>query len=122
VLADAAFVLIAALTFGALLAVVQLQPGGKPPIPWPVAMLHGALGLVGIILMLLAPAAPHAAEAGAAGFRAISAVLLGLALLAGLFILRVRVARRRLSFSLVGVHALLAISGVVLLGAYLAVG
>lgn len=121
-LTNAAFVLIGAVTLGALLAVVQLQATGKPPIPWPVAMLHGLLGMAGLALMLLAPAASHAVQAGAGSFRAIAAVLLGLALLAGVLILRVRIARRPLTFSLVGVHALLAISGVVLLGAYLAVG
>jgi len=122
VLTDAAFVLIAALTFGALLAIVQLQATGKPPIPWPLAMLHGALGIAGLIMMLAAPAAAHAAETGTSAFRAIAATLLVLALLVGLMILRARIARRRLSFTLVGVHAMLAISGVVLLGAYLAAG
>ncbi len=121
-LTDAAFVLIAAATFGALLSVVQLQRPKSPPIPWPVGVLHGLLGAAGLALMLLAPAASHAAEAGAGGFRIMAAVLLGLALLAGLLILRARLGRRRLSFTVVGVHALLAISGVVLLGAYLAAG
>lgn len=121
-LTNAAYVLIGAVTLGALLAVVQLQAVGKPPVPWPVAMLHGLLGIAGLTLMLLAPAASHAVQAGAGGFRAIAAVLLGLALLAGGLILRARIARRPLSFGLVGVHALLAISGVVLLGAYLAAG
>ncbi|MBV8455803.1 MAG: hypothetical protein JO122_04220 [Acetobacteraceae bacterium] len=45
-----------------------------------------------------------------------------LALMAGLWIFRARVSKRPLSFGVVGVHALLAIRGVVLLGAYLAAG
>jgi hypothetical protein len=48
--------------------------------------------------------------------------LLCLALVIGLMILRRRVRRRRLTTTLVGIHALLAISGVVVLSAYLAVG
>jgi hypothetical protein len=120
-LADSAFILIAAATFGALLSVVQLQRPKSPPIPLPVGVLHGLLGATGLTLMLLAPAASNSSQAGAGGFRMMAAVLLGLALLMGLLILRARLGRRRLSFTVVGVHAFLAISGVVLLGAYLAV-
>ncbi|HEY6431777.1 MAG TPA: hypothetical protein VIZ17_07310 [Acetobacteraceae bacterium] len=121
-LTDAAFVLIGAVTLGVLLAVVQLQALGKPPIPWPVAMLHGVTGAAGLVMVLAAPAGARGVETGTTGFRAIAVVLLVIALLVGGLILRARVARRRLSFTLVGVHALLAISGVVMLGAYLAAG
>lgn len=121
-LTDAAFVLIGAVTLGALLAVVQLQAPGKPPISWAVAMLHGVLGAAGLAMVLAAPAAARGAETGTTGFRAVAVGLLVIALLLGVLILRARIARRRLSFTLVGVHALFAISGVVLLGAYLAVG
>ncbi len=121
-LTDAAFLLIGAVTLGALLAVVQLQAPGKPPIPWPVAMLHGVLGAAGLAIVLAAPAGERGVATGTTGFRAIAVMLLAVALLLGAFILRARIARRRLSFTLVGVHALFAISGVVLLGAYLAAG
>lgn len=121
-LADAAYLLIGAATLGALLAVVQLQRAASPPIPWYVGAVHGTIGASGTILMLAAPARAAASAGGAKGFRMIAAVLLVLAMAAGLWILRSRVTRRPLSFGLVGVHALLAISGVVLLGAYLAVG
>lgn len=121
-LTDAVFILLAAAALGALLAVVQLQRPTAPPIPWPVGVVHGLLGATGFALMLLAPAIPSAALAGAGSFRAIAAVFLALALLAGLFILRARLGRKHLSFGVVGVHALLAISGVVLLAGYLLAG
>ena len=121
-LADAAYLLIGAATLGSLLAIVQLQRPVSPPIPWYVGALHGMIGAAGTILMLAAPARAAAAVAGAQGFRVIAAVLLVLALMAGLWIFRARVSKRPLSFGVVGVHALLAISGVVLLGAYLATG
>jgi hypothetical protein len=122
VLRGAALVLIAAAAFGALLAVVQLRRADAPPVPLSVSGLHGLLGAVGLGLLLLAPRASHAAVTGTAGFRSAAAVLLALALLAGLFILRARITRRRLSSGIVGMHAFLAISGVVLVGAYLAAG
>ncbi len=121
-LASAAYLLIAAATIGALLAVVQLQGAARPPIPWFVGLVHGAIGAAGTIMLIVAPARAAASAGGAGGFREFAAVLLGLALLAGAWIFRSRVTRRPLSFGLVGVHALLAISGVVLLGAYLAAG
>lgn len=121
-LTNAAFVLIAAVVLGSLLAVVQLQRPARPPIPWFVGLVHGGLGAAGLILMLLAPARAGAVQAGAGQFRQIAAIALVLAFLLGLWIFRTRVASRSLSFGVVGVHALLAITGVVLLGAYLAAG
>ena len=55
-LTDAAFLLLAAAALGTLLAVVQLQRPTRPPIPWVVGLLHGAIGTVGVVLTLLAPA------------------------------------------------------------------
>lgn len=120
-LTDAAFVLIGAVTLGALVAVVQLQAPGRPPIPWAVALLHGVLGAAGLAMVLAAPAVAHGGAAtGTTGFRATAVVLLLVALGLGMLILWTRIRRRPLSFTLVGVHALFAISGVVMLGAYLA--
>lgn len=121
-LTNSAFVLIGAVVLGTLLAVVQLQRPARPPIPWAVGLLHGGVGAAGLALMLLAPARAAAADAGAGQFRQLAAAALVLALLIGLWILRSRLARRRLSFGVVGVHALCGITGVVLLGAYLAAG
>lgn len=119
---DAVLLLIAALALVAALAIVQLRGARPPGTPWPAGVLHGLLGAGGTALAALAPAVAGAAQAGAGGFRQIGVALLCLALAVGLVILRRRILGRRLTTTLVGVHALLAISGVVVLGAYLAVG
>jgi hypothetical protein len=121
-LADAVLVLLAALALGAVLAIEQLRTAGAPRIPLPVGILHALLGTCGLSLAAFAPSEAAAAQAGAGGFRRIGAALLCLALAVGLVILRRRVLRHNLTTTLVGIHALLAISGVVVLGAYLAVG
>jgi hypothetical protein len=121
-LADAVLVLLAALALGAVLAIVQLHSAGPPRIPLPVGILHALLGACGLALAALAPSEAAAAQAGAGGFRRIGVALLCLALAVGIVILRRRVLGRKLTTSLVGIHALLAISGVVVLCAYLAVG
>jgi hypothetical protein len=113
--------LLAAVVLGAVLGIVQLR-GTGPRIPWPAGALHALLGACGTVLAVLAPAQAAAAQAGTGGFRGIGVALLCLALAVGLVILRGRILGRRLGSTLVGVHALLAVSGVVVLGAYLAVG
>ena len=120
-LTGAFLLLLAALVLGAVLAIVQLR-GAGPRIPWPAGALHALVGACGTALAALAPAQAAAAQAGTRGFRWIAVALLCLALAAGLVILRGRILGRRLGSTLVGVHALLAISGVVVLGAYLALG
>ena len=121
-LADAFLLLLAALAFGAVLAVLQLRGGGPPRVPLPVGVLHALLGAGGTALAALVPSEAAASRAGAGGFRSIGVVLLCVALALGLVILRRRVHGRRLTTTLVGIHALVAISGVVVLSAYLAVG
>jgi hypothetical protein len=121
-LADAFLLLLVAVAFGGVLAIVQLRSASPPRIPLPVGLLHALLGACGITLAALAPSEAAAARAGAGGFRSIGVALLCLALVAGLVILHRRVRGRRLTTTLVGIHALVAISGVVVLGAYLAVG
>ena len=120
-LTNAVFVLIGTAVLGTLLAAVRLHGPTRPPIPF-VGLLHGALGATGLILVLVAPSRASAAQAGVGQFRQIAAVALVLAFLFGLWIFRARVARRTLSFGVVGVHALLAVTGVVVLGAYLFAG
>jgi hypothetical protein len=121
-LTDAVLLLLAAVVLGALLAIVRFSRARAPHVPWPASALHGLLGAGGTVLAALAPAIAGAAQAGAGGFRWIGVTLLCLALVLGVVILSRRVLGRRLTTTIVGIHALLAISGVVVLSAYLAVG
>jgi hypothetical protein len=106
--------------FGSVLAVRQRHP--TPP-AWPFGASHGVLGAIGLIMLLLALRGPPRGEAmGVGAFGRIAAVLLAMALLAGLAILVVRLRHRRTPGLLIGIHATLAISGVVILAAYTLVG
>jgi hypothetical protein len=115
-----AFIALAvAVTLGTVLAVRYLR-ATTPAAPWPLAALHGLVGIGG--LCCLVPALrgpPRGVELGVSSFGAISAALLGLAALAGLSILFVHVVKRRRAATLIGVHATLAVSGFVILAAYL---
>ena len=121
-LADAVLLLLAALAFGAVLAIVRLRRAGPARIPLLVGVLHASLGACGTALAALAPSEATAARAGAGEFRRIGVALLCFALAVGLVMLRRRILGRRVTTTQVGIHALLAISGVVVLGAYLALG
>jgi hypothetical protein len=59
---------------------------------------------------------------GVGGFGRIAAVLLAAALLAGSAVLIARLARRRVPVLVIGLHATIAVSGVVILAAYTFVG
>jgi hypothetical protein len=59
---------------------------------------------------------------GVGAFGRIAAVLLAMALLAGLAIVAIRLRRRRVPGLVIGIHATLAVSGVVILAAYALVG
>jgi len=80
--------------------------------------LHGLLGASGLALLLAALRGPARGVAyGASGFGTMAAVLLVCALLAGLLVLRARM-RARDPMLAIGLHATLAIFGLVLLAAY----
>ncbi len=80
--------------------------------------LHGILGACGLVLLLFALRGPARGVAyGAGGFGTMAAVLLGCAILAGLFVARARL-RARDPMVAIGLHATLAIFGLVLLAAY----
>ena len=80
--------------------------------------LHGMLGALGLSLLLVALRGPARGVAtGVGSFGVISAVLLGLALAAGLLVLATS-RRRRDPMLAIGLHATLAIFGIVLLAAY----
>jgi len=131
----AAFLILGcAVLLGSALAVLYLlastaTPASAPvswrvswPVSWPVAALHGLVGIGGLICLALALRGPPRGIAeGTASFGAIAATLFALAALAGGGLLAMRLRKRRPG-ALIGVHAALAVSGFVILAAYLLVG
>jgi len=116
-----ALVLVAA-SLGALLVWMNLAPGRVAP-RWPFGALHAALGAAGLGALLLALRGPPRGEAmGVGAFGRIAAWLLALALVMGLVLLSKRLRHRRPTSGPIGIHATLAISGVVMLAAYTLVG
>lgn len=116
-----ALVLVAA-SSGALLVWMNLAPGRVAP-RWPFAALHAVLGAAGLAALLSALRGPPRGEAmGVGAFGRIAAWLLVLALLMGLVLLSKRLRHRRPTSGPIGIHAMLAISGVVMLAAYTLVG
>ncbi|MDA8049651.1 MAG: hypothetical protein M0002_06545 [Rhodospirillales bacterium] len=115
---DGAFaILFVAVALGTVLALLHLRPGRRPP-PWQLGALHGliaAAGLAALFLSLGGP--PRGLTNGTAPFGEFAATLLVLALLAGLGILAMLYTARRPGL-LIAVHAALAVTGFVILAAY----
>ena len=77
--------------------------------------LHGVLGAMGLTALVIALARhPVPAQVGLGGFGAGAEILLGLALLLGLFVVLSALRRRRPAGLLLGAHATLAIAGITL--------
>jgi phosphatidylglycerophosphate synthase len=111
--------LITALFGGALAALHQRQ---KPP-AWQFGAMHGGLGAIGLVALLLALRGPPRGVAmGVGAFGQIATVLLAMALIAGFAIMIARLRDRRVPGLVIGIHATIAISGVVILAAYTLVG
>ena len=95
--------------------------GGRPPRLW-FGVVHGLLGGIGFVTLLFAlRGPPHGAAMGVAQFGKVAAVLLAVALMLGLVVFVLRV-RRRASGPVIGIHAVIAISGIVVLAAYALMG
>jgi hypothetical protein len=121
---DAALIaLLVAVLFGSWLAVLHFD--GRPPerAPWPLALTHALIALGGFALLAVALAGPpRGAADGTAAFGLTAAVLLAIAAAAGFGIfVRFRL-RRKGANGLVGLHAALAVGGVVILAAYVLAG
>ncbi len=115
-------ILTIAVALGAVLAVLHLQTNTAPP-PWPLGALHGILALTGLACLALAlRGPPRGVEHGAASFGLIAAVLFVLAALLGARLLAARVFKKRIVGGTIAVHAILAVSGFVILAAYVFVG
>jgi hypothetical protein len=114
--------LIAAL-LGTVLAALHLRTLPAKPPGRALGALHGLLGLTGLGVLLLALRGPPRGEAlGVGNFGRIAAVLLAAALLAGVGVLAARLRYRRVPGLVIGVHATIAVSGVVILAAYTLIG
>lgn len=127
---DVAFALLAlAASLGAFLALLRegdvlravvkaLGPYGRG-----LGLIHGSLGGIGLLVLLAAlyVGAIHPA-AGVVGFDAIAAWLIGIAFIFGLSILTTVRAGRSSPSALIGIHAALAISGIVVLMALVVLG
>jgi hypothetical protein len=115
-----AFALIcAAAAIGAGLAVAHLREAPARPSPF-LALVHGAVGGAGLAALVAALRGGLArAGMGLSGFGPISAGLLGIAFAFGLA-LGLSARRRRPSGALIGAHASLAIAGLVVLLALIA--
>jgi hypothetical protein len=113
-------VLAVAVLLGTALAVRYLRSGPANPAPWSLAALHGLIGIGGLFCLLLALRGPtRGLDQGTASFGTIAATLLAFAALAGLGVLLMRARKRQRSGTLIGLHATLAVSGFVVLAAYL---
>ena len=103
----------------ALLAVLHMRAAGAGAAPWQIAILHGLLGIGGLISLALAlQGPPRGLDQGISSFGLISATLIALAALIGGGMALLRLLGRRLPGGLIGVHATLAVSGFVILAAY----
>ena len=104
--------------FGSVLAALHLRTEAVPP-KAAFGVLHGLLGTVGLAVLLLAlRGPPHGLAMGVGSFGRVAASILAVALLAGLVIVARYFRRRRPPGLLIGIHATLAISGIVILAAY----
>jgi hypothetical protein len=115
----AAFIVIAAaVLLGSWLAVMHLRSAAAAPVAWWLGALHALTGLGGLGLLVLALRGPVRGLAqGTGSFGMISAALFAIAALIGGGMLARRLKQRRPG-TLLGIHATLAVSGFVMLAAY----
>ncbi len=90
---------------------------------WLPGALHGALGVAGLLLLLAGLSGPaRGVTTGVASFGRVAAVLVGVAALAGAVVFVGRLRGRGPSAVVLGVHASLAVAGLVMLVAYVGAG
>jgi hypothetical protein len=115
----ALIVLLVAVLFGSWLAVLHFAGRPAERAPWPLALMHAGLALTGFALLAVTLRGPaRGAEQGVAGFGITATALLAGAIAVGLGVfVRFRL-RKKGANALVGLHAALAVSGIVILIAY----
>ena len=117
------FILAGAVLLGTALAVWHLRTETGLAVLWPLAALHGVFGISGFSCLLLALRGPSTALSQRNGsFEALSAILFALAASVGAAILTTHLLKRRRAGTLIAIHAMLAVSGFVVLAAYLFAG
>lgn len=118
------WILATAVLIGSALAVIDLSPGAaklRSALP---GIAHGTIALAGLAVLGFALGVPApGSHAGDASFGLVALILVALAALVGaaIFTLRLR-GKTYQRNALIGVHATLAISGFVILSAYLFAG
>lgn len=109
----------AATLFGLGLASLHLGASALARRAWLLGLGHGALGVAGFLALLPVLAGPPRGVAmGAGGFGRVAAALLAAALLLAMVLLRARLRQRALPVLVIGLHASVAICGLVLLAAW----
>ena len=113
------YILLIAVLVGSLLAVMHFAKTGDKLPPWPLAAVHSAFALGGFGLLLLAlQLPPRGVDQGTAAFGSIAAALFVMAALFGGGLLAGRLRKRPPGSTLIGLHAMIAITGFVILMAY----
>jgi hypothetical protein len=122
-MAIAAFIIVAmAVLSGSALGIMHLQTEGRTTPPWLLAALHGIFGIGGfgcLVLALSRPARGHDQTIGSFGM--IATALIALTALLGVSFIATR-RKKPPAGILIGIHATLAVSGFVILAAYVFAG
>jgi hypothetical protein len=120
----AAFVILAVVVLlGCVLTDLHSRTGDRAEWHWPLATLHGLFAVAGLMCLVLALVrSPRGLDQGNFSFGIGAAALIVLAALVGLTFLATQVLKGRHAGILIGIHATLAISGFVVLTAYVFVG
>lgn len=117
------FALAAAVLLGTALAFLYLRTETGLVAPWPLAALHGLVGIGGFSCLLLALRGPSTGlDQRNGSFEVMSAILFALTALVGVGIFTAHLLKRRRAGTLIAIHAMLAVSGFVVLAAYLFAG
>jgi len=119
----AAFALLAfAVALGVLLGVLHMREAAGLP-AWPLAALHGFFAIGGLALLVLALRGPaRGTSQGTAGFGIAAAALLTAAALVGAALLAGRLRKGRVTHGLIALHAMIAVTGFIVLAAYFSAG
>ena len=116
-----------AVALGLALAAILVRSEGRSRAGKPLGAVHGAAGLIGFGLLIASLSRDTSGRAlrgvasGTASFGLIAAVLLAIALLAAGVIVTQRLRHRAVPVLVVAVHATIAITGFVILLAYVSV-